>query len=142
MAVDEKEKCCLADLSVPGAAIKSMCPVTALLESGLVSRTSWKVWQEKLQVTAPDVHIVGPMTDGRYVEMANDKLVVVKQKSCSVKTALHTIWGPVVMDPVGSYAVLPGKEDVAILGSPTLVTLGISLYDSLGKCTRNRNFSV
>ena len=34
VAVDEKEKCCLADLSVPGAAVKSVCPVTAVLGSG------------------------------------------------------------------------------------------------------------
>ena len=68
-------------------------------------------------------------------------MVLVKQKSCLVRTALHTTWGPVVMDPV-SYAVFPGKEDVVILGSPTLVTLGINVYDSLGKCTRKRNLSV
>ena len=45
------------------------------------------------------------------------------------------------MDPV-SYAVLPGKEDVVILGSPTLATLGINVYDSLGECARKRNLSL
>ena len=34
MAVDEKEKCCLTNLSVDGAAVKSVCPVTATLDSG------------------------------------------------------------------------------------------------------------
>ena len=33
-AVDEKEKCCLADLSVPGAVVKSVYPVIAILVSG------------------------------------------------------------------------------------------------------------
>ena len=44
------------------------------------------------------------------------------------------------MDPV-SCAVLPGKEDVVILGSPTLAALGINVYDSLGECGRKRNLS-
>ena len=33
VAVDEKEEFCLADLSVPEAAVKSVCPVTAILDS-------------------------------------------------------------------------------------------------------------
>ena len=45
------------------------------------------------------------------------------------------------MDPVW-YALLPGKEDVVILGSPTLAALGINVYDSLGDCARKRNLSV
>ena len=45
------------------------------------------------------------------------------------------------MDPV-SYAVLPGKEDVMILGSPTLAALGTDVYNSLGECARQRNLSV
>ena len=53
-----------------------------------------------------------------------------KQRSCPVRTVLHTMLGPVVMDPV-SYAVLPGKEDVGILGSPTLTALAINVYNIL-----------
>ena len=34
MAIDEKEECCLNDLSVPGAAVKSMYQVTAIWDSG------------------------------------------------------------------------------------------------------------
>ena len=84
---------------------------------------------------------MGPKTDDQYVKMAPEKLVVVKQKSCPVRTALHTVGVSVVMDPV-SYAVLPGKEDVVILGSPTLATLGINVYDNLGECARKCNLSV
>ena len=58
-----------------------------------------------------------------------------------MRTALHTVWGPVAIDPV-SFAVLPGKEDVVILGSPTLTALGINGYDSLGECARKRNLCV
>ena len=45
------------------------------------------------------------------------------------------------MDPV-LYAVLPGKEDVVILRSPTLATLGVNVYDRLGEYARKSNFSV
>ena len=83
--------------------------------------------------TVPKVKIVGTMTDG--------KLVLVKQKSCPVRTSLHTMWGLMVMDPV-SYAVLPGKEDVVILGNPNLAALGIGVSDSLGECAHKRNLSI
>ena len=81
------------------------------------------------------------MTDDRYVKMTHGKLVQVKQKSRPVRTALNTVWGPVVTDLV-SYAALPGKEDMAILGSPTLAALRIKVYDSLGECVRKRKVSV
>ena len=33
VASDEKEKCCLADLSIPGSSVKSVGPGTAILNS-------------------------------------------------------------------------------------------------------------
>ena len=55
VAVDEKQNCCLADLSVPGATVESVCPVTAVLvlESG-ISTMSESV-ATKLQAAVPDV---------------------------------------------------------------------------------------
>ena len=113
VAVDEKEKCCLADLSVSGAAVKSVSPVTAVLDSGTGISTMSESVAAKMQAAVPDVQIVGSMTDDQYVKMADGKFVLVKQKSCPVRTALQTMWGPVVMDLV-SNAVLPGKEDMVI----------------------------
>ena len=81
------------------------------------------------------------MADDQDVKMADGKLVLGKKKSCPARTTLHTMWGPAVIDPV-SYAVLPGKEDVVILGNPTLGTLVINVQDSLGECARKRNLSV
>ena len=49
MAVDEKEKCCLANLSVPGAAVESVCPVTAILNSGYGISTMLESVTAKLQ---------------------------------------------------------------------------------------------
>ena len=45
------------------------------------------------------------------------------------------------MDPILN-AVLPGKEDVVILGSPSLAALGINVYGSLGEYARKRNLCV
>ena len=68
MAVDEKTKCCLADLSVPGAIVKSVCPVTAILNSGSGISTMSECVAAKLQAAVFDVQIVGPMTDDQYVK--------------------------------------------------------------------------
>ena len=45
------------------------------------------------------------------------------------------------MDPV-SYAVSPKKEDVMIMWSPTLATLGSNVYASHGEWARKRTLSV
>ena len=55
MAVDEKEKCCLADLSVLGAAVKLVCPVTAILDSASGISTMSESVAVKLQAAIPDV---------------------------------------------------------------------------------------
>ena len=90
-AVDEKEKCCLADLSVSGAAVESVCPATAILDSGSGISTISESLAAKLHSAVPDVQIVGPMTEDHYVKMADGKSVLVKQKSCLVRTASHTM---------------------------------------------------
>ena len=95
MAVDEKGKCCLTDLSGPGAAVKSVFPVTAISDSGSGISTMSESVAATLQAAVPDVEIVGPMTDDQYVKMVDGKSVLVKQKSCPVETALHTMWAPI-----------------------------------------------
>ena len=77
------------------------------------------------------------MADDQYVEMADGKLVLIEQKSCPVRTALHTMWGSMEMDPV-SYAVLPSEEDVVILGSPALAALEIYMSDSASVISPSR----
>ena len=79
----------LADLYIPGAAAKSVCAVTAILDSGSGISTMSESVAAKLQAAVPDVQNVGPMTYDQYVKMVDGKLVV-KQKSCPVRTALHT----------------------------------------------------
>ena len=67
VAVDEKEKCCLTELSVPGATVKSVRRVTAILYSGSGISTMSKSVAAKLQAAVPDVQIVGLMTDDQYM---------------------------------------------------------------------------
>ena len=141
LAIDEKENYCLADLSVSRATVKLACPVTAIFDSVSGISTMSESVAAKLLAAVPDVQIVGLETDDQYVEMVDGKLVLVKQNSRPVRTALHTMWAPVVTDPI-SYAVLPGKEDVMILGGPILAALRISVYDSLGECARKCNLFV
>ena len=54
-AVDEKYKCYLVDLSVPGGAVMSVCPATAILNSGSSISTMSKSVAVKLQAAVPDV---------------------------------------------------------------------------------------
>ena len=108
VANDEKDKCSLANLAVSRDTVKSVCPVTVILDSGSGISTMSESVATKLQAAVPDVQIVG-LTDDQYVNMADGKLVLVKQKPCPVRRALHTMWGPMVMDRA-SYAVLPGRR--------------------------------
>ena len=94
-----------------------MCPVTAILDLRSGISTMSESVTAKLQATVPDVQIVRSMTDDQYVKMAHAKLVLVKHKSFPVRTALHTMWGPVVMDPV-SYTVFAGQGGRGDLGEP------------------------
>ena len=68
-----------------------MCPVTAVLDSRSGITTMSESVAAKLQAAVPNVQIVGPMIDDQHVKMADGKLVQVKQKSCPVRTALHTV---------------------------------------------------
>ena len=67
-------QCCLADLSALGAAVESVCPVTAIPDSGSNTSTMSENVVAKLQAAVPDVQIVGLMTDDQYVKIADGEL--------------------------------------------------------------------
>ena len=73
----------------------------------------------KSQAAVHNVQIVGPVTDEQYVEMADGKLVQVEQKSCPVRTVLHTTWGP-----VGLARYFAGQGGRGDLGQPNSRGLG------------------
>ena len=88
VTIDEKGKWCLADLSVSGAAIESVCPVTAIFYLGSGILTVSESVAAKLQTALPDVQIVEPMTDDQYVNMVDGKGA---SESCPVRTTLYTM---------------------------------------------------
>ena len=68
VAVDDKNKCCLADLSVPGIAVESLYPVTAILDSGFGISVMSESVAEKLQATVRSDREADdrrPICDGR-----------------------------------------------------------------------------
>ena len=74
----------------------------------MIARPCTGIWPQ-LQAAVPGVQIEETSIDDQYVKMVYGKVVLVKQKSCLVRTAVYTTWVPVVMDPV-SYDVLPGRR--------------------------------
>ena len=84
MTVGEKEKCYLADLSIPDAAVKLVCPVTTILDSGSGISTMLEKLVAKLQAVGPAVQNVGPMTDDQYAKMTEGRLGLVKERLCPV----------------------------------------------------------
>lgn len=88
-----------------------------------------------LQATFPDVANVCALTQPRKLRVVDGCELLVTEKTCLVRLAIHTAWGPVVVEPQ-HFAVMPGTDDVVIVGSPTLKRLGIDVYQSVGECAR------
>ena len=137
VAVDEREKWCQASLSVPGAAVMAAVDAVAILDWGSGITTMSARIANKLQAAFPDVQVVGGMAHPGKLKVADGRVLVVQERTCPVRIALYTSWGLVTMEPF-SLAVMPGDDDVVILGNPTLKLLGIDVYDSLGARARER----
>ena len=126
VAVDEREKWCQASLSVPEAAVIAAVDAVAILDSGSGITIMSAGIANKLQAEFPDVQVVGGMAHPGKFKVADGRVLVVQERTCPVRIALHTSWGLVTMEPF-SFAVMPGDDDVVILGNPTLKLLGIDV---------------
>lgn len=58
-------------------------------------------------------------------------------QTCPLRLALHTEWGPVVLEPF-RLSVMPGEDDTIFLGGATLKRLGIDVYGSLAAHARQK----
>lgn len=67
--------------------------------------------------------------------MADGLLLQVTEMTCSVHVVLDTKFGPVALGLFAS-AVMSGKDDVLILGWPTLEILGLGIYAGLTECAK------
>ena len=94
-----------------------------------------------MQAAVPDVQVVTSMARAHPVKPADGNVRSMQSKTCLVPTALHTSWGPVVLEPC-HYAVMPGADDVVIIGSGTLEAMGIDVYSGLEVCARSRHSLV
>lgn len=71
-------------------------------------------------------------TQTHQLKMADGRVLPVSEKTRPVRAALHTAWGPVVMNPI-SFAAMQGDDDVVLIGAPTLEKLGVDIYKNLGE---------
>lgn len=81
------------------------------------------------------------MDKSRELKVADGGVLQVTQKTCPIRISLHINWGQISLDPF-SFAVMPGNDNVVIIGSPKLPTLGIDMYDSLGEHARAAHDTV
>lgn len=139
--VSENGKLRLADLSTPREGAQGVCPAEATVDSCLgfnhVRESSGGIVSYGPTCSSGHTMLVGE----QLVELASGEVERMKQNPCLVRTALHTSWGPVALDPC-SCAVMPGTDDVMIMGSHMTQVLSIDVYSSLGACARARNTSV
>ena len=98
VAVDEREKWCQASLSVPGAAVMSAVDAVAILDSGFSITTMSAGIANKLQAPFPDVQVVGGMAHPGKLKVADGRVLVIQERTCPVRIAMHTSWGLVTMN--------------------------------------------
>lgn len=135
VAVEPSERSCLVNLSVPDAKHPTVCPVKGIPGTGAGLTTMTANVASKLQGTFPDVNIVRAMDQPHQLKVADACVLNVTRKMCPVSLMIRTAWGPLVLDPL-SFAVIPGNDDVMIIGNPTLKMLGIEVNDSFGEHAR------
>eukprot|EP00903_Cladosiphon_okamuranus_P005335 g5333.t1 len=138
VAVDAADGTRLVDLSIPGAAHPTVCPVKAVLDSGAGLGTIPPSIARRMQDVFPDVAVVSDMTRAQPLRAVDGRELTVTEKTCSVRVALHTAWGPVVLDPQ-PLAVMPGTDDVMIIGKPMLKRLGIDVDAAAEASARARH---
>eukprot|EP00903_Cladosiphon_okamuranus_P006086 g5996.t1 len=136
--VDAADGTRLVDLSIPGAAHPTVCPVKAVLDSGAGLGTIPPSIARRMQDVFPDVAVVSDMTRAQPLRAVDGRELTVTEKTCPVRVALHTAWGPVVLDPQ-PLAVMPGTDDVMIIGKPMLKRLGIDVDAAAEASARARH---
>lgn len=113
-----------------------MCPVRAVLDSGSDPTSMSDRVVCKLQACFPSVCMAQPMQGAHDVKMVDGSLVPTTTKTCPLRLALHTEWGPVMLGPF-CFSVMPAEDDTILLRGATVKELGI-VYDYLATCARKQ----
>ena len=97
VAVDEREKCCQASLSMPGVADMMAVDAVAILDSGSGIKTTSAGIARKLPTAFPNVQVVEDMSCPSKLKVAFVRVLAVQEKTCLVRIALHPsagVWSP------------------------------------------------
>lgn len=86
---------------------------------------------------AQKVAITRTMNPSQSLRVADGRPLQVTEMTCPVRMALHTSFGPVTLDPF-VFAVMPGTDDLLVLGCPMLEVLNLNIYTSLTECARRK----
>lgn len=113
-----------------GAANPTVCPVKAVLDSGTglsgISAGSARTLQERNL----DVPIVDTMHQDHRLRVVDWRQGLVQEKTRPLWISIRTGCGPVVLSPQ-RFPVMPGTNDIVIIGSSMLKRLGIDVYDAV-----------
>lgn len=77
------------------------------------------------------------MNSAQFERVVDDRPLHVTEITCPIHIALYTSLGIVMLD-LFARPVLPGMDDVRILGCPTLGVLGLDVYAGLTECARRQ----
>ena len=98
----------VGDAMTVGAVLHSRSGITCLSER----------LAQKIEKHFGGQRLVHPCVKEMYVQLANGQKIVVKNLTRTLRVAIGTPWGPVVIS--SAFAVIPGTDSVLILGSKTL----------------------
>ena len=96
VAVDERQKCCQAILSVLGAAGMTAVDAVAILDSGSCITSMSVGIANKLQAAFPDVKVVGGMSQPGKLKVADGRVLKVETKHarCRSRCTPAGAWSP------------------------------------------------
>lgn len=134
--IEPRELSCRVDITVAHAQNPKPCPMKAVLDTGAGLSTITTCLVRKLQAYNPDVRVVEAMQQEHKLRVVDGRELFVKEKTCPVNVAIHTSWGPTVLRSQ-RLAIMPGTDDVVVIGSPMLKHLGIDVYKAVGDRTRD-----
>ena len=135
--IEPRELSCWVDTSVAHAQNPKPCPMKAVLDTDAGLSTITTCLVRKLQAYNPDVRVVEAMQQEHKLRVVDGRELFVKEKTCPVNVAIHTSWGPTVVLRSQRFAIMPGTDDVAVIGSPMLKHLGIDVYKAVEDRTRD-----
>lgn len=77
----------------------------------------------------------GAMDQPHELKVADGRVLQTVGNTCPVRLLIHPAWGPVLLDQI-SFTVMPGDDDLVIVGNHTFKMLGVDIHDCMGEHAR------